>query len=454
MKDDTKSNKKDVKPDAAKTAFACKLKAARERTGKSQPQFFQLIQNGNISPEEDLPIFDKSPLTKYISYNQYEIAKNFPPLPELRRLAFHCNVSADELLGMYDAKYFCRLIKKIYPTASITATDQPLTPDEWPNDTAHKLQIKVTTPAGREYFPSINILEAIRQKCWDNYQMVLTEQIASYLQQEMFRYEFNYNKEQLEFIKKLNFLALAETSKEPLIGMNETAAKVLENYQNGILNNKELYDGCFRCNMDSAIYFYLMTNINPVDNGSRLPALFKLYALKMNGSKTKIPYVSDETFNTALTILIQGSSLTKRLFNTDFSYFKDENPFNNEFCRFLLSRIKTFINGEGIQNGKPVLNDSIDMNKPEYNKTTYGNMKRLLLDKLVTEGKYFEDGEWKAFTDYRPAFLADDNMSLNAEEIKTKLNRELFGAKPAKPKAKQPPGPIKLTSKGDGHGGY
>ena len=78
----------------------------------------------------------------------------------------------------------------------------------------------------------------------------------------------------------------------------------------------------------------------------------------------------------------------------------------------------------------------------------------LFLDKLVRKGRYRENGEWKAFADYCPAFFADINETATAEIIKTMLKKELFGAKPAKPQTKQPPGPSKSIHKGDGHGGY
>ena len=93
------------------------------------------------------------------------------------------------------------------------------------------------------------------------------------------------------------------------------------------------------------------------------------------------------------------------------------------------------------------------MDNVQYNLTIHVKTKKLFLGKLVREGRYWEKEEWKAFTDYRPAFFAG-NVPETVEAIKNCLGIELFGAKPAKPKAKQPPGPIKPTSKDDGHGGY
>ena len=46
MNDDSKTSEKNTQQDGGKIAFACQLKAARERTGKNQSQFFSLIKKG------------------------------------------------------------------------------------------------------------------------------------------------------------------------------------------------------------------------------------------------------------------------------------------------------------------------------------------------------------------------------------------------------------------------
>lgn len=459
MKDEIKTTEKDTQQDGGKTAFACQLKAARERTGKNQSQFFSLIKKGK-SPVDAILTYDASSLKNNISYNQYEIAKNFPSLPELRRLAYYCNVSADELLGMYDAKYFCRLIKKIYPGTSLTSTGQPLAPDEWPNDTNCKLRIKVTVPEGKEYYPSINELETIRKSCWDDYQSALTKQIASHLhgeilREKLLREEFNFTNEQLLFLRRLAFLALNETFQTPVIERNQTATNAFNSFCKQVAGNPELYEGCFQGSIDIAICFYLMTNINPASFGARIPALFKFHALNRNRNEIASRYISAEEFAKALSELGREDGLLKRMnsdSNVNLSYFKDSNPFNNEFYRFLISRIKSFAADESAQNGKSVSEDSINAKISAYNLTTHVYIKKLFLDKLVKEGKYLENGKWKAFTNYRPAFVT--NGKETAEEIKTQLKKELFGAKPAKPKTKQPPGPGKSIHKGDSYGGY
>ena len=262
MNDDSKTSEKNTQQDGGKIAFACQLKAARERTGKNQSQFFSLIKKGK-SPGDAIYTYDASSLKHNISYNQYEIAKNFPSLPELRRLAYYCNISADELLGMYDAKYFCRLIKKVYPDTAIITTDQPLSPDEWPNDANCKLRIKVTAPEGREYYPSITELENIRKSCWDDYQLTLSKQIASHLHRELFREkllqeEFNYTDEQLGFLKILSFLALNETFQTPVIERTQTATNAFNDFCRHVTGNQNLYEGCFQGNigLTSAVEYY------------------------------------------------------------------------------------------------------------------------------------------------------------------------------------------------------
>ena len=461
MNDDSKTSEKNTQQDGGKIAFACQLKAARERTGKNQSQFFSLIKKGK-SPGDAIYTYDASSLKHNISYNQYEIAKNFPSLPELRRLAYYCNISADELLGMYDAKYFCRLIKKVYPDTAIITTDQPLSPDEWPNDTNCKLRIKVTAPEGREYYPSITEMENIRKSCWDDYQLTLSKQIASHLHRELFREkllqeEFNYTDEQIGFFKILSFLALNETFQTPVIERTQTATNAFNDFCRHVTGNQNLYEGCFQGNIDLAICFYLMTNINPVSAGNRIPALFKFHALKMQGGKHLPWNITSTAFGKALSELSRSDSLLKKMNSDDndnLTYFKGGNPFHNEFYRFLISRIKSFTADDNPKNGKQAPEDSSSARTPEYNQTTHANLKMLFLDKLVRNGRYRENGEWKAFTDYCPAFFADINETATAEIIKTMLKKELFGAKPAKPQTKQPPGPSKSIHKGDGHGGY
>ena len=80
------------------------------------------------------------------------------------------------------------------------------------------------------------------------------------------------------------------------------------------------------------------------------------------------------------------------------------------------------------------------MENARYTLETHVNTKKLFLDKLVSKGRYWEQGEWKAFTDYRPAFFADKHFPETADEVKRKLKMELFGAKPVKPQTKQPSG--------------
>ena len=462
MNDVSKTTKTDTQKDGGKTAFACQLKAARERTGKKQSQFYSQIKDG-ISPGDGSRTYDAISLTSNVSYNQYEIGKSFPSLPILRRLAYYCNVSADELLGIYDAKYYCRLIKKIFPDTALTTTDLPLAPDEWPNDTNCKLRIKVTAPEGREYYPSITELENIRKNCWDDYQLTLSKQIASHLRREIFREkllreEFNYTDEQLVFLRKLAFLALNETFETPVIERNQTATNAFNDFCRQITANPQLYEGCFQGNIDIAICFYLMTNINPASAGNRIPALFKFHALKMQGGKNLPFTVPSAEFGKALSVMSKADGLLKRMncdSNADLSYFKGGNPFHNEFYRFLISRIKSFTAVNSQQNGTPAPEDPSRVKTTEYNPVTHANLKILLLDKLVTEGKYFENGQWKAYTDYRPAFFSNDKETpLTAEEIKQLLNRDLFGFKPSKPQTKRPPGLTKSIHKGDGHGGY
>lgn len=462
MKNDTKATDKNVQQDGGKTAFACKLKAARERTGKNQSQFFSLIKKGK-SPVEAIRTYDATALKSSISYNQYEIAKNYPTLPELRRLAFYCNVSADELLGMYDAKYFCRLIKKIYPDTTVTTTDQPLAPDEWPNDANCKLQIKVTAPGRKDYYPSIDKLESIRKNCWEEYQTDLTQQIASHLHREIFREtllkeEFNYTDEQLGFLKKLSFLALNETLQTPVIESTQTARLAFATFCKAITSKPELYEGCFQSNIDIAICFYLMTNINPASAGNRIPALFKFYALQARFSENPPPNIPAEEVKKALSDMSTDDSLLKQMnpFSKEhLSYFKGSSPFDNEFYRFLLCQIESFIDDNNTQNEKASMDDSGNGKIPEYNQATHINAKTRFLSKLVEKGKYLEDGHWKAFTDYQPAFFGNDNNEfLTAEEVKRMLNKELFGAKPAKSKDKQRPGLRKNIHKDEGHGGY
>lgn len=444
MEKNAKANKKDVgQIDAKKAAFAYRLRNARERAGKSQSELFQLIREGRISPEDGSLVCDKSPLTSFMSYNLYEQARNFPPLPELRRLAYHCNVSADELLGMYDARYFYKLIKSVFRNTYITTTGQPLDEGEWPNDTNQKLQIKVTAPTGEECCPPINILEGIRKSCWNQYQAILTEQISSYLHRELFRNGFNYSEEQMAFFKRLAFVALNELFKEPIISKTQTAAKAFEDFQKTIRNNRELYEGCFNGSIDNAIFFFLVTNINPVDSGNRIPALFKLYALKMNNSRTNPQFISPAAFEKGLEDMIQSpnSTLLKKLFFDDLSYFKDNPPFNNDLYRFLISRIDTFITGADKQAGPQQPNGST--NDILQNKKRHLSMKKLLLDKLVMNGRYWEDDKWKAFADYSPAFLTDANMPMTADEFRQKLAKELFGPRQEKPTGKGPIEPIK-----------
>lgn len=447
MKDDTRKTAKDAQTEKAKKAFACQLKSARERTGKTQSQFFQLIHKGK-TPGDDILTHDASSLGNNISYNQYEIAKNFPSLPELRRLAYYCNVSSDELLGMHDAKFFCRLIKEIYPDTSLITTDLPLASGEWPNDTEHKLQIKVTTDRGKEYFPSIEELESIRKNCWDSYQRDLARQIALYLRGELFKArmlseEFSFSKEHLVFLKMLTFLALNETLQTPVIERTQTASIAFKIFCNNLKSNSNVYQGCFQGSIDNAICFYLMTNINPASAGNRIPALFKFYGLRMMYSKEFLPRgVSSTAFEQAVSELSKEDILLKKLFfdNDNLSYFKDNNPFNNEFYRFLLSRIKDFINDDSTQNKESVTDDSIVVENARYTLETHVNTKKLFLDKLVSKGRYWEQGEWKAFTDYCPAFFADKHFPETADEMKRKLKMELFGAKPVKPQTKQPSG--------------
>ena len=446
MKDDTRKTAKDAQTEKAKKAFACQLKAARERTGKTQSQFFQLIKKGK-SPGDAILTHDASSLKNNISYNQYEIAKNFPSLPELRRLAYYCNVSADELLGMYDAKFFCRLIKKIYPDTSLTTTDLPLASGEWPNDTDHKLQIKVTTDRGKEYFPSIEELEAIRKNCWNSYLKDLTRQIDVYLREELFKErllseEFGSSNEQLAFLKMLTFLALNETLQKPIIEKTQTATIAFNTFCNTLKSNSNVYQGCFQGSTDMAICFYLMTNLNPASVGNRLTALFKFYALRMHSREILPRDISSTAFEQAVSELSKEDILLKKLFfdNENLSYFKDGQPFNNEFYRFLLSRIKAFINDDSTQNKESVTDDSIVVENARYTLETHVNTKKLFLDKLVSKGRYWEQGEWKAFTDYCPAFFADKHFPETADEMKRKLKMELFGAKPVKPQTKQPSG--------------
>ena len=63
MKDDTRKTAKDAQTEKAKKAFACQLKSARERTGKTQSQFFQLIHKGK-TPGDDILTHDAFPLCR------------------------------------------------------------------------------------------------------------------------------------------------------------------------------------------------------------------------------------------------------------------------------------------------------------------------------------------------------------------------------------------------------
>jgi transcriptional regulator with XRE-family HTH domain len=420
------TDKRKAQEKKCREAFASKLKAARIGTGLIQEKIWEHMRNGHASAEDETYIFEKSPLEKHQAYNLYETGKNSPSLSELRRLAYYCNVSTDELLGMYDTKYFYRLIKKKYPKTIITTTDKPLAQDKWPNEEDKELRIKVFS-SGAEYYPDIEALEGIQQACWNAYKTNLGNTIYSYLENEL-RKESNFSKDQLEFFERLHFLVLNELLNEPLIGSGQTATSAYESYSGIIKNNRELYEGCFQSNINNAIYFHLMTNIDP-SKDNRIPSYLKLYALKnfINSSAQKSNNKLD-SYRRAVSYVIKMQGL-RDTFATgngepDLDYFRDNTPFNNKFYRYLFGRIKDFATPQDNQLQLKGPNDD------QENKKNHQEMIKRFLQKLVYEGKYWEGDTWKAFTNYRPkcfnSFYNAENPKV--EEIKKELYNELFGS--------------------------
>lgn len=282
---------------ANNATYPCKplgkaIKAARKRKKLSQAELMNQLKGA-----------DKTGLFKAIetknektdgtnTLTQYETGRRTPSPDRLRRLAFCLGVTTDDLLGMYDERFFYRIINSLncledanyQYKADLTISDEIQSEDEWPNDGNRKLnlQVTVTNTNSPLYLqtltPNIQELKNIRESSWMQYENDLKKRIDKYLYAQL-------ASDDKTLLSDLSlYIALAsiqtrinnEDNQENLTaGIQKAFADMVTEFRfyelcNYLQKERETIFTVFGKKVSSLIFFFYFTGLDPLEQATAL----------------------------------------------------------------------------------------------------------------------------------------------------------------------------------------
>ena len=269
------------------------LKTARKRKKLSQTELLNQLKGAD---ETGLFKVNETKNEKADSANtltQYETGRRAPSPDRLRRLAFYLNVTTDELLGMYDERFFyniinnlaCRKDESYQYKACLSLSDERQSEDEWPNEGNRKLnlQVAVTNTKTPTYLqtltPNIQELKNIQAASWMQYENDLKKKIDRYLYEQLapddqaLLSDLSLHMAMTSILPQL--FNNEENFEKPATGTYTTFADMIKNLnlydlQNHIQTQKETIFNIFGKRIGSLIFFFYFTGIDPMQNATAL----------------------------------------------------------------------------------------------------------------------------------------------------------------------------------------
>jgi transcriptional regulator with XRE-family HTH domain len=296
---DTKADKTKVsKAKTSKAAYPCKplgkaIKAARTRKDIRQKDLQKQFQGNDITGLFRAIKVGSKTKDHTNTVTQYETGRRTPSPDRLRRLAFCLGVTTDELLGMYDERFFYRIIHNlacqndpnyIY-NADLTLSDEVQSEDEWPNKENRKLNLQVTVtnannpPYQQTLTPNIGELKKIQEISWMQYENDLKRRIDNYLYAHMLSDDKTLLSDLSLYIALTSLLALVTDNEEIPASLTyitqSTFAKMITNSNfyslcNDIQKENEPAFTVFGKKICTLILFFYFTGIDPLEHVTAL----------------------------------------------------------------------------------------------------------------------------------------------------------------------------------------
>ena len=242
------------------------IKEARENAGLTQSELAKRLS-------EDLGKYDSGlSLNNPSTLNNYEKGNRQASLPILRLIAYHCNVSLDNLLNLYDERFFCKFISDIKNQLS----DEPLYEANLETDNklvvTSKTEDKEGNPYIRKYCPSIEELRIIQKKSWDVYWEILSAEMDSFLREKISKAVTFWQSDFSSYMAFSHILRQTNPETEWPSSFQEFVKKFKEK------KVIRLYK-IIGQNVSPFIHLYFFTGINPLAEPDKMIRALILYAL-------------------------------------------------------------------------------------------------------------------------------------------------------------------------------
>ena len=268
------------------------IKTARKRKRFSQAELMNQLNDaktGLFKASETKN--EKADSTNTLT--QYETGRRAPSPERLRRLAFCLDVTTDELLGMYDERFFYKIINNLpcrkdasyQYKARLSLSDERQLEDEWPNDGNRKLNLQVTVTNAKSptylqtLTPNIQELKNIQASSWMQYEDDLKKKIDRYLYEQLAPDDQTLLSDLSLYMALTSLLPHLHNREEnfgkPATGTNTTFADMIKNLnlydlQNHIQTQRETIFNMFGKRICSLLFFFYFTGIDPMQNATAL----------------------------------------------------------------------------------------------------------------------------------------------------------------------------------------
>ena len=258
--------KASVNHETATTPIHIAIKEARDKAGLNQSKLFEILN-------EDLKKYDPGLSMKNQStLNNYEKGIRQTPPPLLRLIAYHCNVSVDDILNLYDERFFCKFISGIKSHLSGQCIyNANLEAD-------NKLEITINTedkqgnPCIRKYYPSLEELKNIQTKSWDTYRKILGAEMDSFLHEKISKDVTFWQSDFSSYMAFSHILRQTNPGTEWPSSFQEFMQKIKEP------KTLMLYD-IMGQKVSPFVHLFFFTGINPLAEPDKMIRALILYAL-------------------------------------------------------------------------------------------------------------------------------------------------------------------------------
>ena len=453
------------------------FKANKEENKKSR-------KNENAEANSNKKANGSSTLT------QYETGRRVPSPDRLRRLAFCLGVTTDELLGMYDERFFYRIINNLVcrkdPSclyeATLALSDKNQAEDEWPNKDNRKLDLKVrlktaySSPGPDKLTLDIGELKKIQEESWMQYEDDLKRRIDDYLYDKITSVDETLLSDLSLYIALVSILPHTVIEKNPVIQTLRKRSPFTDTVKEfgfydlckHLQNEKKLIFALFGKRICALVFFFCFTGIDPLLNATAL--IF--HALKNRVDEllgADKHYDMRDSFNRGIKklnnemLFAKGEDSPETTNNKDWSKNKAliyqfifdklyksnqlpeiikpenfHNPYENACHKLILHAARSFCNIPAAQY------DDTEKKIRHFSETDSKDIEHIkicLLDKLTeTNTNYL-----KRCKTWKPKSLHPDDIWYYLIDECEKIRKELYPALPAE--KEKPPKPYQRTPK-------